>query len=68
MFEKAWLSTVSFDCLIDANIDPEVTKQLKYSGLTWGKRKRYDEYNNKQFWVCHFNHQNYVISKKNYKT
>ena len=28
MFEKAgWLSTVSFDCLIDANIDPvEVTK------------------------------------------
>ena len=29
MFEKAgWLSTVSFDCLIDANIDPvEVTKQ-----------------------------------------
>ena len=29
MFEKAgWLSTVSFDCLIDANIDPvEVTKK-----------------------------------------
>jgi hypothetical protein len=28
MFEKAgWLSTISFDCLIDANIDPvEVTK------------------------------------------
>jgi len=28
MFEKAgWLATVSFDCLIDANIDPvEVTK------------------------------------------
>ena len=28
MFEKAgWLSIVSFDCLIDANIDPvEVTK------------------------------------------
>jgi len=28
MFEKAgWLSTVSFDCMIDANIDPvEVTK------------------------------------------
>jgi len=27
MFEKAgWLSTVAFDCLIDANIDPvEVT-------------------------------------------
>jgi hypothetical protein len=27
MFEKAgWLSTVSFDCMIDANIDPvEVT-------------------------------------------
>jgi hypothetical protein len=30
MFEKAgWLGTVSFDCLIDANIDPvEVTKKL----------------------------------------
>jgi hypothetical protein len=29
MFEKAgWLSTVSFDCLIDANIDPvEVEKK-----------------------------------------
>jgi len=29
MFEKAgWLSTISFDCLIDANIDPvEVTKK-----------------------------------------
>ena len=29
MFEKAgWLGTVSFDCLIDANIDPvEVTKK-----------------------------------------
>jgi hypothetical protein len=29
MFEKAgWLSTVSFDCMIDANIDPvEVTKK-----------------------------------------
>jgi hypothetical protein len=28
MFEKAgWLSTIQFDCLIDANIDPvEVTK------------------------------------------
>ena len=28
MFEKAgWLTTISFDCLIDANIDPvEVTK------------------------------------------
>jgi hypothetical protein len=29
MFEKAgWLNTLSFDCLIDANIDPvEVTKK-----------------------------------------
>jgi hypothetical protein len=29
MFEKAgWLSTVAFDCLIDANIDPvEVTRE-----------------------------------------
>jgi hypothetical protein len=28
MFEKAgWLNTITFDCLIDANIDPvEVTK------------------------------------------
>jgi hypothetical protein len=31
MFEKAgWLSTLSFDCLIDANIDPvEVTKKTE---------------------------------------
>jgi hypothetical protein len=30
MFEKAgWLTTVSFDCMIDANIDPvEVTKKI----------------------------------------